>query len=351
MPQKMNMRIRSSGVIPYCLPLKAAWRSAAGDFSVRSGWLLRLETEDGLSGWGECAPLTSRDGGLETRFRELAGMDWAGAKDWFSQAGLPSAAACAVDTALSDLAAQAGGVPLAHLLNPRAESGVRCNTTLGALDEEAVRRAGAAIADGFEVLKFKVGMAGVNSDLTLLRQVAENLPPGVMLRLDANRAWGFEDASRFLSGLVGLPVEMLEEPLRQPDLAGLAALQEMTRIPLALDESLPELGLENILAAAPVRRLVIKPMLLGGLRAGYDLAWRAREAGMTCVVTTTVDSVVGTLAALHLAAALANGLHHGLATSSWLMRDVGLAPDICGGILRVGRRPGLGYIPLSGVEP
>jgi o-succinylbenzoate synthase len=278
-------------------------------------------------------------------------VDWKEAHGWLKQAGLPAAAACAVDTALADLAAQAGGVPLAHLLNPYAESGVRCNAALGVLDEGAARRAEAAIASGFEVLKFKVGLAGVSRDLALLRSVAERLPPGVMLRLDANRAWNGKDAACFLDGLGDLPVEMLEEPLRQPDLAALAALQARTEVPLALDESLPELGLGSVLAAAPVRRLVIKPMLLGGLNAGYGLARRAREAGMACVVTTTVDSVVGTLAALHLAAALANGLHHGLATSSWLMRDVGIAPAIRGGILRIDNTPGLGFVPLTGVVP
>lgn len=345
------MRIRSSRAIPYHLPLKTIWRSAAGGFAVRSGWLLRLETDDGLLGWGDCAPLPGMASGLEERCCELSQLSWAEADDWLKQAGLSAAGACAVDTALLDLAAQAEGMPLARLLNPAAETGVRCNAALGMLDEDAARRASAAIAKGFEVLKFKVGLTDVDSELILLRQMASCLPPGVMLRLDANRAWSGEEAASFLAGLDGLPVEMLEEPLRQPDLSVLAALQKRTPVSLALDESLIELGLERVLAAAPVQRLVIKPTLFGGLRASLDSARRVREAGMMGVATTTVDSAAGTLAALHLAAALANGGHHGLATSGWLASDVGVAPESCQGMMHIENVPGLGFVPLSGVVP
>ncbi len=345
------MRIQNSQVIPYHLPLKAAWRSAAGEFAVRSGWLLRLETDDGLLGWGDCAPLPGMAGGLEERCGELSGLDWAEADAWLKQAGLPAAGACAVDAALLDLAAQAAGVPLARLLNPAAETGVRCNAALGVLDEDAARRASVAIGQGFAVLKFKAGLAEVDRELMLLRLVAACLPSGVMLRLDANCAWSREEAMRFLAGLDGLPVEMLEEPLAQPDLAALAVLQQQTPVPLALDESLPALGLAQVLAAAPVRRLVIKPMLCGGLRAGLDIARRARAAGMMCVATTTVDSAAGTLVALHLAAALANGLHHGLGTAAWLASDVGATPELCRGMLHIENVPGLGFVPLAGVVP
>jgi len=185
----------------------------------------------------------------------------------------------------------------------------------------------------------------VAQELDWLRQVADVLPPGIMLRLDANRAWSESDAQRFIAGLDGLPVEMLEEPLARPDLSRLAALQQQTAIALALDESLSELGLAQVCAGRAVRRLVLKPVLLGGLHTALDWARQAQAQGMACVVTTTLDSAVGTLAAAHLAAALGNGLHHGLATSSWLARDVGRAPRVSGGIMRLGTQPGLGFEP------
>jgi L-alanine-DL-glutamate epimerase-like enolase superfamily enzyme len=37
--------------------LRASWQTAAGSFSEREGWLLRLDSDSGASGYGDCAPL------------------------------------------------------------------------------------------------------------------------------------------------------------------------------------------------------------------------------------------------------------------------------------------------------
>ncbi len=341
------MRIRNSRVFSYILPLKAGWRSASGNFAERSGCLLCLETEDGLLGWGDCAPLpdveSSHD--LVHWHHNLPGLDLAQSRHKLNQSGLTPAARCAVDTAFCDLAAQQAGLPLARWLNPGAKLAVACNAALGALDDMAQERALSAVEAGFTVLKLKVGVAEMEQELAWLRQVAAALPQGILLRLDANRAWDEKTARLFLDGVEGLPLEMLEEPLARMDLARLGALQQRTEIALALDESLPQLGMARVMEARTTRRLVLKPMLLGGLHACREWALQARAQGMESVVTTTLDSAVGTLAAAHLAAALDNGLHHGLATSAWLERDVGAAPRVEGGMMSLDNRPGLGFSP------
>jgi len=341
------VKLRASRIIPYRLPLRAAWVSAQGHFATRLGWLLRLETDTGLVGWGDCAPLPECDvaGALEALGQALAGLGLEAARQWLDLAQTHPAVRCAADVALGDLAAQQAGKSLACWLAHDAAPQVRCNAALGALDESVLQRTQIAIAAGFEVIKLKVGLNPVEQELAMLRQLTANLPKNIALRLDANRAWNMAEAKRFIAGAAGLPLEMLEEPLAQPDITALATLQGLTEAPLALDESLPELGLEQVLAAAPVRRLVLKIMVTGGLQIALETARRARDSGMDCVVTTSVDSAVGTLAALHLAAALNDGLHHGLATSDWLAQDVGCAPHPELGTLKVGEQPGLDFAP------
>ncbi|MEW7976007.1 MAG: hypothetical protein AB2814_00675 [Candidatus Sedimenticola endophacoides] len=54
------MRIINAFLQPYALPLRQPWRTARGRLTLRRGWLLGLESETGLLGWGGCAPWPGR---------------------------------------------------------------------------------------------------------------------------------------------------------------------------------------------------------------------------------------------------------------------------------------------------
>lgn len=347
------MRIVACALTSYCLPLRHPWRSARGIFTHRAGWLVRLESDTGLAGHGDCAPLP--EAGSETpesalehlqiQLPLLRGSDPQEALADLDGGHAP-AARCALETALLDLAAQQAGVPLAHSLNPHAPLSARVNTALGPLDGAVLDRACVALDAGFSVLKLKVGMAVPEIELAALHRLAGELPPGAALRLDANGAWSRNQARCFIERLAGLSVESLEEPLARPNIAGLAYLQALAPFPLAVDESLARLGADALLASTAVRRLVLKPMVLGGVRPAYALACRAAQVGMECVATSTVDSAVGVAAATHLAAALDNYLAHGVATASWLVRDVGQPPRLAAGRVYLDNAmSGLGIFP------
>lgn len=355
------LRIAESCLTPYRLPLRQPWRSAHGTFDHRTGWLVRLKTHDGHDGYGDCAPLP--DAGTESPEAALAQLcaslpQLRGTSPQEALDGLASpllaltpAARCALETALLDLLAQQAGVPLARWLNPDALLSVKTNQVIGELDETAASRAWSAINKGFSVLKLKIGLNTPENELVQLRDLSEILPPGVHLRLDANGAWNLAQAQQFICGLSGLPIESLEEPLRAPQTDLLRRLQALAQFPLALDESLARTDVEDPLTAQAVHRLVLKPMVLGGVLPALRLARRAQHGGMECVVTTTVDSAVGVLAAAHLAAALANELAHGVATSSWLRADVGnpLIPRSARLDLDNGKA-GLGFCATSGAR-
>ena len=340
-------------IAPYRLPLRQPWVSAHGGFFVREGWLVRLVTDAGLIGYGDCAPLPQA--GTESMGSAVACLSgWAAALPGLSleaaldritvSAAEAPAARCGLETALLDLLAQQAGLSLARWLNPRSFAAVKVNAVLGGLDGQVVGRALTAVAEGYSVLKLKVGLAAGHVEIPLLHELAHRLPAGISLRLDANRAWNEGEAENFLGTLAGLPVESVEDPLANPDRARWLRLQAKAPFPLAADESLQIMGIDAVFSQPPVRRVVLKPMVLGGLVTALALARRAREADVECVVTTTVDSAVGVTAALHLAAAVGNDLAHGLATSAWLDGDMGKPPMPVGGVLQLGDCPGLGSI-------
>ena len=313
--------------LSYGLPFRRPWEAGGRRIDGRRGQLLRLDAADGRIGWGDCAPLPE------------AGIDEASAMRY------------AEECAALDLEAQAAGTPLASFLaGSPAASEIPVNAILGAVTAATPEDIVAACKEGYSVLKFKVGCTLPATENRILQHLAEALPAGCRLRLDANDAWDEITAVEFLAACERLPVESLEEPLRDPDPAALDRLQEGTRIALALDESLARLPVPELLARSPVRRLVLKPARHGGMRATLALARQARDAGITCVVTSALESACGLLAAAHLAAAVAAGsdreVAHGLATAGWFATDTGTPPPVAGGRLRLPDRPGLGFVPV-----
>lgn len=314
------MRIR---LHPYRLPLHRPWVAASATVSERSGWLVEATHDDGTTGWGDCASLPSVGEPREAQMR------WA------------------IETALADIEARRRGVPLATLLGARTLA-VPVNAALGPLDDGCAGRAAAAAAQGYRIAKVKVGIGSVDEELARLRELNDISGNALLLRLDANRAWSEDDAMRFLAAIADLPeirVDGVEEPLAAPTCASLAALQAALPFPIAVDESLPALGLPALLAVRAVRRLVVKPARIGGVLATLTLARLAQRAGIEVVLTSVIDSAIGVTAAAHLAAAIAPDTAHGLATSTWLAQDVASAPAIEHGRLLLPAAGGLGLRP------
>jgi len=351
------MPIHDWRLIPYQLPLRHEWQSTQGYFKERSGWLICLADTSDLTGYGDCAPLPQAgteppdfaENWLQEHLRPLRREDAKTSLEKLPPPGyVPPAAYCGLETALLDLSAKQAGIPLARHLNPAAATSIPVNANIGPLATDTSQRAHIAIAQGFHILKLKVGLTNVAEDLRQLHSLAEGLPPHCQLRLDANLAWSAENAHRFITGIKGLPIESLEEPLQEPNPKILSELQHECDCSLALDESLEYLALDRLLQEKPVRRLILKPMVRGGLRACLDIAKQAHDADMEIVVTSTVDSAAGVWAATQLAAAISDestSLAHGLASAAWLSEDLGKAPTVIDGRIQLPTTPGLGFEP------
>lgn len=334
-------------IVPYCLPLRRPWVAAAATLLERRGALLCVTTTDGLTGWGDCAPLPS-GGNADAVLAAL--NEWArrpASPDFFAiDAAAPPEVRWAIETARLDIAAQRCGLPLARLLAPEAPLEIAVNAALGPLDAGCATRAAAAIEQGYAIGKIKVGVEAVDVELARLAALVAATGGRLRLRLDANRAWPDAEAWRFLRAIAALPIDAVEEPLAAPTLAGLAALQAALPYALAIDESLPRFGVAAFIAARAVRRLVLKPARLGGIAATRAIAQAARAAGMEIVITSVIDSAIGITAAAHLAAALAPDLAHGLGTSAWLAADTAPPSVIVAGKLKLPDAPGLGVRPF-----
>ncbi len=326
--------------------------TASGTIDAREGFLARYEHR-GETGLGEATPLPGWTESLSACRSTLSAALETAASEGHASALLDlevaesPAARHGFTTALLDADARAEGVPLARWLDADCRSGsVPVNATVGnAGVAETVERAADAVDEGFACLKLKVGARSVDDDVDRVRAVREAVGDDVALRADANGAWSRADAERAIEGFEPLDVAYVEQPVAADDIGGLAELAGGP-VGVAVDETLVDHRVADVLERDAADVLIVKPMVLGGPGDAHTIAMRARDAGVEPVVTTTVDAVVARTAAVHVAAAIPDVDPCGLATGGMLADDLGPDPaPVTDGRVPVPADPGLGIDP------
>jgi len=347
----------------YSISLRDPWPSADGNVNDRRGWILALEDNSGRVGLGDAAPFPGF--GLETHASAGAGLKLAMARivgtsrDGFAAviadltrlapvAAAPTARA-AIDCALHDLMAQEEGLPLARYLGgAQTLREVPANVTIPRVPPGRAAELGRRAVDaGVGTLKLKVGGAPRAEDEERLRALRDAVGPEVRIRIDANQAWGCDEAIEALRSFARYRLEYAEQPVAADDIEGLARVHQASPVPIAADETVRGVeSAEAILYRSAADILILKPMALGGLREARSVLNVASEGDMPVVVTSLVESAVGRTAAVHFAASLGETAYaHGLATGEALREDIAPSPALTRGAIAVPQRPGLGVKP------
>jgi L-alanine-DL-glutamate epimerase-like enolase superfamily enzyme len=334
------------------LTLRSPMSASYGELRERELVSISLTGADGVSGYGEAAPLELYDGvGVERVEHALAGYRDAlagSAEENGAQIveacravdDLPAALA-AVDLALWDRAGRRAGKPVAALLTDVPASEVRVNATITALDRAgAAEQAAQAVREGFTCLKLKVGIGDDAGRVAAVRAAAG---PEAALRLDANGAWSVEQAVSAIEALSPAGLELVEEPAH--GLAAVRQVRERVAVRVAIDETAGEAG---ALGAGVADAVCLKISRCGGIGGLLAAASLVRASGAEVYLASTLDGPLGVAAALHAAAALASrgplppcglatlGLFEGLADPLPVRRGVIVLPA----------SPGLGVEPL-----
>ncbi|MFB6195491.1 MAG: dipeptide epimerase [Haloplanus sp.] len=249
------------------------------------------------------------------------------------------AARAAVSIACHDLAATRLGVPLSRQFGLDSTSAPPTSYTVAIDDPEAMREtASAAVDDGYEVLKVKLGTDRDRERVAAVRRAA----PDVTLRVDANEAWSPHEAVRKTDWLAGHGVEFVEQPVPADDPAGLGFVHDRSPLPIAADESC--VTLPDVPAVADRVDIVnLKLMKCGGVREAMRMVHAARAHGLDVMLGCMVESTASLAAACHLAPLVD---YADLDGSLLLETDAYEGPSYEGGTLDVPDRPGTGVRPV-----
>lgn len=355
----MHLKIRSVEVFGVAVPLVGpGFRNAYITKTTQKSALVRLVAEDGTVGLGNIDPslgysvetIEQSLGAIRNRLAPLVQDSDAGNPHRLVQAmdaALPGFldAKAAIEMACIDLLARRMGVPVHQFLGGAVVDEVRFNAWIGIVSpEEAAAEASKWFDRGFRSAKIKVG-GGIKADRERVRAVREAVGPDMALRADANAGYKVDEAIELGRLLEPFNMQLLEQPVADDDLAGMAKVRAAIGIPVMADESITDhASLIAVIRANCADIVKLKVMKQGGFLKCRRMLETASASGMKVVIGHGFGLGVNTVAEIMLACTSESVLE-GLECVGPLKTSDDIVTnklDISSGRLAVPAGPGLG---------
>ncbi|TVR08245.1 MAG: hypothetical protein EA385_10570 [Salinarimonadaceae bacterium] len=307
------MKISEVVAVPVSVPLTTPYHISRGIMTHFPSVIVRITTDDGLTGFGESVPLSVVGDVVPLAERiNTTVRDVLMGRDPFDIEAHVAAILSAldhdldtlggVDIALWDLAGKALNTPVFNLMGGRCNDPILVDYTMGAQSPaQMADRAAEICATGYRGLVVKV-TGDVAQDVERVRAVKERVAADITVRVDCNGGYSRDDARRFLEAVKPLGLEFVEQPVVGDDLAGLRLCREIG-VPISVDESLNTLGEALALISEQACDVFnIKIPKVGGLTLAKKIAAVGEAAGMPIVVGGRTTLELSRHASRHFAA-------------------------------------------------
>lgn len=313
------MRIARVEVMRVAIPFRVPFVVWRGELPGKEHVLVRIETDGGLTGWGEAAPFlfyapeTAKDVASlieDVLAPEIIGLDPRDVRAIYERFGMLDGhlfARAAIEIALWDILGQASGQPLYRLLGGAVRDRVSVTTVLHVTDPaDMAREAIELVARGFRSLKLKIGF-GADQDEAMVATVRDAVGKDVLIRVDAEEHYTTKEALAIARRLERFNLELISQPIARTDWEGMALLRNALPMPLLADEGIhsPH-DVMTCVKHGAADMVNIKVLKSGGLLPSLDMAGICRAAHLPVMFGSMIESGIGTLFALHLAAVLPN---------------------------------------------
>lgn len=209
-----------------------------------------------------------------------------------------------------------------------SRAGIEINGLIWMGDPETMRAEIAQkLKSGFTCIKLKIGAVDFEDELALLKMIRETFPPSeVTIRVDANGAFSYAEASEKLKRLAAFDLHSIEQPIKAGQWNEMAALCADTPIDIALDEEL--IGLLNhperkkMMDTIKPQAIILKPSLIGGFQSSDEWISLAEEMGAYWWLTSALESNIGLNAISQFAAHKDVKIPQGLGTGGLYTNNI-----------------------------
>lgn len=352
------MRIADVEAIPYRIPMRTPLRFASGTATVADHVLVRITTDDGVTGIADVPPRPYTYGETQYSvvaivtglFREaLLGvdpLDRSTIQARLHRTRANNAAKGALDIAVWDVIGRSFDTPVHRLLGGYTRT-LRVAHMLG-FDETALvlEEAMRFVAEyGIRTFKIKVGRRPLELDIQLCHALRTALGPGVELYLDANRGWTATEAQHVLGACRDLELTYFEEPTDAGEVLGRRRLVAASPVPIVADESAATLGdAAREIQTGGATALSIKTARTGFTESHKILSY-AEAVGVDVIMGNQIDSRMGSIATVTFGAAFEHSSRRAAELSNFLdiADDLAVEPlPIRDGMVAVSDLPGVG---------
>ena len=248
------MRITNIEGFNLSSPLERPFGWSNGWISARVVGLLKIETDEGITGWGE-GYVGARGDFVKQLFGDLLiGADplnrnalWQGMFDRVyngnNAGGFGGSAISAVDIALWDIAGKAAGQSVSDLLGGRIRDKVAVYATglyytEGEFPTRLLDEATMYVELGFKGMKTKIGGLPIAEDVRRVAAIRGAIGDDIRLMVDANQAYPASTAIRIGNQLADLDITWFEEPVNAKDVDAYLQVQAAVPMPVAGGENL-----------------------------------------------------------------------------------------------------------------
>ena len=291
-------------------------------YTTRSSCVVEVETDAGVTGWGECyGPAAVNKALIETQYApRVVGRDpfdvevvWEDLynriKDYGAQ-GFSITALSGIDIALWDIMGRATGLPVHKLIGGAHRKEVQAYATglyfidMDRLVEEAVEEALEYKEQGFRAIKMKIGLGDPKLNFRRVRAVRDAIGTDIALAVDANHCFTVPQAIRLGRMLEELDLLWFEEPISPEDHDGYAQVTQALDLAVAGGENdFTRWGFRDVIAKKAMDIVQPDVCAAGGISEMRKIATLASAFGVECVPHAW-GSAIGLAATVQFLAAL-----------------------------------------------